>query len=655
MLNKNAKKITRGDYCRVLVTETIPHETPIIFSNDGFYNITKQATKNSSFALELVKKFVYGTGANANTIPYQYKIRKNSTEFRRLSVIHPLSQWQMRLFYERYEKLICHYSSLGNFSIRAPIRTASIFYFKSSWENIGQYKRGSVDDISSDKRIKHSSSFFSYRGYSHLYKFYNSKQFLDLEKDFTSLKTLDVSKCFDSIYTHSIAWATKSKQFIKDKNRFRTPLFGNNFDELIRMANHNETNGIVIGPEISRIFSEIIFQDIDCQVELKLSQHPYNMTLGVDYSIKRYVDDVFIFTQSEQQANKIYEIYCDTLSAYKLHANTAKSQIYERPFFTAKSKVIRQVNHHINEFTGKFLEEKNDKTSITPKEIYRIDRLIRSFIDSIKATCSSEDVSYDEVSSYIVSAFFERTKRLINIEDEISADVGSDKYRDAILVFLEVMYFFYSVSPSVGASYKFCASIILLCRFADEHLGHFCHTIKQKTFDLSISLLDSDTINRKADVENFISLEVINVVLALTDLGDDYLLPTETIKKVFGDNDSYFNLTSCLFYIKQHSQYDAVRTSILKRIDARLQDLKSILSSTEQTCLLLDTLTCPHVDYKRKKKYIDRLCSTLSMTKPNKPSLNDFFNFCSTEHWFINWNEVDLLNTLERKELRQVY
>lgn len=483
---------------------------------------------------------------------------------------------------------------------------------------------------------------------------FNSKSFLDLEKDFTTLKTLDVSKCFDSIYTHSIAWATKDKSFVKD-GRYSASIFGNNFDDVIRMANHNETNGIVIGPEVSRIFSEIIFQDVDCKVEAKLSSAKFNWVLGVDYSIKRYVDDVFIFARSIEMANKIYEIYADILLSYKLHVNSAKSQIYQRPFFTPKSKVIREVNFYVNEFTERFLEEINEGTSLKPKKIFRIDRLVRSFVDAIKSTCSTEKMDYDEVSSYIISALFERTKLLINIPKDFNRETGTNDYKDACVVFLEVMHFFYSVAPSVSSSYKFCASLILICRFADQHLGHYKHTIKQRAFDLALSLLDSDTFHKRADVDNFISLEVLNVILSLSDFGTSYLLPPHIVEKVFGGDSSYFNIVSCLFYIKDHQQYSITKEKTLKILDNKLQNMSKILSNTEQACLLLDSLTCPHIDRKRKSKYITRLCTALQITKPNQQAVSDFISDYASEYWFINWREVDLLNALERKELRQVY
>lgn len=652
--DKKSERIIKGDYCRVLVTETAPYETPIIFSNDGFYSIAKKQASSTGFAKTIESLFITSKGGKWSTVPYQYKIRKSATDFRCLSVLHPLSQWQIKLFYERYEHLICHYCTLGKYSIRTPFKTASEFYYKSSWENIGQYKRGTVDDTASETMLKHSSSFYAYKGYTRLYKMFNSKAFLDLEKDFSVLKTLDVSKCFDSIYTHSIAWATKDKSFVKD-GRYAASIFGNNFDDVIRMANHNETNGIVIGPEVSRIFSEIIFQNVDCKVEAKLASEKFNWMLNIDYSIKRYVDDVFIFARSIEMANKIYEIYADTLLGYKLHVNSAKSQIYQRPFFTPKSKVIREVNLYVNEFMERFLEEVEEGASLKPKTIFKVDRLVRSFVDAIKATCSAEGMDYDEVSSYIISALFERTKLLINTPKELNPEAEVNDYKDACIVFLEVMHFFYSVAPSVSSSYKFCASLILLCRFADQHLGHYKHTIKQRAFDLSLSLLDSDTFHKRADIDNFISLEVLNVILSLSDFGAAYLLPSHIVEKVFGGDSSYFNIVSCLFYIKDHAKYSTIKESTLKKLDIKLQDMSKILSNTEQACLLLDSLTCPYIGRKRKSKYVNRLCVAMKISKPTQQELSDFFTHYASKYWFINWTEVDLLNALERKELRQVY
>ncbi len=283
---KNSIRVRKSDYTRVLITETLPYETPIIFSNDGFHSHAKNIGKG--IYQNILDGFIFGnliTKPQNSTIPFQYKIRKSATSLRRLSLLHPVSQWYMRLFYEKYEKLILHYCSVSPASIRSPLKTASAFYSKTSWDNLHEYKKGGVSENNTDRYTKHSPSFFSYNGYNRLYKFFESKDFISLEKKYSVFWSLDVTQCFDSIYTHCLSWAVKDKQFTK-KYVSIDSTFAQEFDALIRHANHNETNGIPIGPEISRIFAEIIFQSIEKRVIDKLKRQK-NLEFEVDYSLRR--------------------------------------------------------------------------------------------------------------------------------------------------------------------------------------------------------------------------------------------------------------------------------------------------------------------------------------------------------------------------------
>ena len=292
--------IKHSDFDRVLITETLPYETPIIFSNEGLYNRIKNFESSSEFEQKLIKSLVFGDNPSLpyhSTKPYLYKIRKNALEYRRLALLHPLSQWKLRIFYEDYNKLILYFCNISPASIRAPKAVASSFFSKSSWENIYKYKTASLTSEAIDGWTKHTPSFFSYIGYDRLYKFFKSNDYFSLEKKYQVQMTLDVSKCFDSIYTHSIAWATKDKEFIKSYIKHKCSSFGDDFDAVIRHGNDNETNGIPIGPEVSRLFSEIIFQKIDQQVIKNLSK--IGLNFNTDYVFRRYVDDVYIFGKDE--------------------------------------------------------------------------------------------------------------------------------------------------------------------------------------------------------------------------------------------------------------------------------------------------------------------------------------------------------------------
>lgn len=653
MAKKN--KIKQSDYDRVLITETLPFETPIIFSNDGLYDRIKSVEKASAIEKTIVKALVFGDVGNAlktSTIPHIYKIKKNSLEFRRLALLHPISQWKIRCFYEKYEQLILHYCSASPASIRTPQKVAGSFYSKSSWENINQYKTGTVSLTESDKYTKHVPSFFSYRGYDRLYKFFSSPDYFKLEKRFRILRTLDVSKCFDSIYTHCLSWATKDKNFTKE-NLTVVSTFGQEFDQTLRHGNHNETNGIPIGPEVSRIFAEILFQEIDRIVidRLKLS---HGMTLHIDYTFRRYVDDVFIFTENEDLAKLIYDIYSDTLIYFNLHANNSKSKTHLRPFLTTKSRLIYEAGKQANEFFDSFLED-TEQGVLAPKRIISQWRLTKSYIDSIKALCSQNDADYDDVASFLISVVTERIKKIVNNKPNAEQ---SRLYCTAIEVLIDVLFFLYSVAPSVGASYKLSTSIILVHRFAKHHLRDYLETLSHRIYELSLSLLSDQSRRRHGEgVDGFINLEYLNIIISVREPGDFYLLPEAIIDNLFLSSKelTYFTIVSCLFYISDRKEYSGVREKLMQALTVKLADLSDVQVNSEKAYLLLDMLTCPSISAKMKSTWIRELYKSIQQSAPPKAEIEAFVTSAATAHWQVNWMDVDLLNSLEKKELKQAY
>jgi hypothetical protein len=655
--SRRLKRIKKSDYSRVLVTDTLPGETPIVFSNEGLYDHV--VAKNPTKALQrtILECLVYGTKCKEtdHTVPYAYKIRKSSSEFRRLGLIHPISQVRIRDFYQKFGELMIHYCRRSPASTRAPDRIAGTFYSKSSWENIHQYRTGKISDKRTDPLTRYSPSYFAYRGYDRMYKFFSSKDFFNLEKKFRLFWTLDVFKCFDSIYTHCLSWAIKDKAFTKKHVHVETT-FAQAFDALMRRSNHNETNGIVIGPEVSRIFAELLFQSIDEQVILKLKDREH-LTFDQDFSFRRYVDDVSIFANNEDIATKVYEHYRDALLAFNLHANESKGDKLSRPFVTRKSRIIHDSSHAVNAFVNSFLEEGKEKTSLQPKEIHDSRRLTLSFIEKVKSICSYNQISYDETSSYLISALTERIKKLANQNSIESSNELLRKYRDAVLVLLDVIYFLYSVAPSVASSYKFCTAIIVLIRFAERHLRAYEHTIKQRIYELTELLLAPEGKNEITSIDGFISLEAVNVVLAARELGENYLLPVQTVSALFSRRGhfSYFDIVSGLFYVRDHEAYKDIRMELISAADRRLRDLSDICENTEKVCLFLDMIGCPYVSSEPKKNWLKKLHASLNLPMPVSADVDEFLVEAAQTHWFVNWHELDLLNSLEKKELKKAY
>ncbi|QHH96056.1 antiviral reverse transcriptase Drt3b [Acinetobacter dispersus] len=647
--------IKRNDYDRVLITETLPYETPIIFSNNGLYDRIKNINIFSLFEQKIIKELVLCNGGyikSKPTKPYLYKIRKNALEYRRLALLHPASQWKIREFYNEYDKLILYYCSENPASIRAPKKIASSFYSKGSWENIYKYKTGSVTSDTIDGYAKHTPSFFTYKGYDRLYKFFNSSDYFNLEKKFKIQMSLDVSKCFDSIYTHSMAWATKEKEFVK--NNLNVSSFGEDFDFTIRHGNYNETNGIPIGPEVSRIFSEIIFQRIDGIVIGYLKNQ--DLIFDVEYTFRRYVDDVYIFAKDEDVARKIYSIYADTLMKFNLHTNSSKLSIQYRPFVSKKSRLIHGASSLANIFFDTCFM-KNDFGQLKPKNIHSPWKVAKTFIDSIKNLCNSNEVDYDEISSFIISSITERIKRLINVEEEIIAEEVKS-YFHVIKTLLEVSFFLYSVAPSVSSSYKLSTIIILLVRFTNirlkVHQDEVCHKIYELTSQL---LLDESQSQGTNPIEGFVHLEFINILIATRELGDEYLIPESVIEGIFPKMKdlSYFSVTSCLFYIKNAEGFDNIRNNLNAYLNKKFEDLSDIATCSEKLHLLLDVLSCPYIPIKFRKKWLKALGRRIGVPTMSPVEINNNLDSLTKGYWQINWSDVDLLNSLEKKELKRAY
>lgn len=548
----------------------------------------------------------------------------------------------MRDFYRHYNGMIMHFCSKSNFSIRMPIRIASTYYYKNLLEDRNLYKRGSVEMDQDELLSRHASSYFGYHGYDRLYKFFTSSEFLKLESKFNTLYTLDVSKCFDSIYTHSISWATKDKLYTK-RMLFKNSLnFGDAFDKLMQRCSFNETHGLIIGPEVSRIFAEIIFQKIDLNVEKKLSTLSSPLINRRDYEIRRYVDDVFIFTKNEVDAEEIYKIYSDKLNEYNMHINKSKVTKNKRPFLTSKSKVIHAVNERMNVFIDLFLDHNND-LKLIPKVIYNKNKLSGKFIDEVKIICVENSVEYSEVSSYIISSIFERIKRLTIDKD----DCEEKDIFNAVCVLLSIAFFFFRVSPSVSASYKLASILIVALRYVKKILPEYREFIESYVYQEIIDFL-SELSKSKNEIEGFVNLEAYNLMYVIGDLSEERYLPVKLIESVFGKINTYYDIISCLYIIKNNKIYNSLKEKVNESLHKIFLSADDILEHTEKAILFLDVISCPYIELKNKKLWIRETLKGMQESKQNNKELDEYISFAVSNPWFVDWKNIDLLNLLEK-------
>ncbi|WP_163444903.1 antiviral reverse transcriptase Drt3b [Flavobacterium columnare] len=428
---------------RVVLSDILPYEVPPFFSNRHFYNFlvknkvvineddrTIQFKKDNTGVLRRLIKTLFGIPDNVNfnidtnfdcfkfnetafekvflTIPFKFKITHKDNDYRELTVIHPINQLYLVGFYDKYKNTILYNTKLSRFSLRKPSKVSSLKYYK---DNTNKKKKSKNQDIeiieTTDKEYTSLKTFFSYQKYSNIYEFYESYEYQRAEKRFDNLMKFDVSRCFDSIYTHTLSWALSNKKIVKDNLGTNKDSFGGKFDRVMQQMNYNETNGIVIGPEFSRIFAELILQRIDKNVEKELYQKGYKYK--EDYDVYRYVDDFFVFYNDDKIKSEILNLYKIKLQEYNLFFNDSKTKILPKPIITnitvAKEEIRQLIEHSmIFQFYDSEIKNQIGLKYYTAKDI----------ITNYKAILSKTETSYKDLQNYFLAIIFNKLKSLIN-------------------------------------------------------------------------------------------------------------------------------------------------------------------------------------------------------------------------------------------------
>ena len=129
----------------------------------------------------------------------------------------------------------------------------------------------------------------------------------------------DVARFYPSIYTHAIPWAIFGKDWVK-ANR-HTPAFKNSFGNLLDKAvgsgQQGQTIGIPIGPDTSRIISELIASE----VEIITSEHIPDL----EHRAVRYVDDMLIGLKETETPPSVLSALSIALYEFELEINAEKT------------------------------------------------------------------------------------------------------------------------------------------------------------------------------------------------------------------------------------------------------------------------------------------------------------------------------------------
>jgi hypothetical protein len=476
-------------------------------------------------------------------------------------------------------------------SLRRPAKIGSAFFYLGRAAEKKRYKGAAIDMLLHDETVRNPGSFFVYAGYDRLHKFFNSEEFVDLEKTFSMMRLTDISKCFSSIYSHTLAWAVKDVQHGKENSNAIS--FANEFDHLMQYSNYNETNGIPVGAEVSRIFAEIILQSVEANVLRKAERN--NRQHSVDFAIRRYVDDYVIFANSADMLDLIQRYIADALLLFNLHLNEAKTHTIPRPLQTRRSQIISGATPALNKFRESVAEYDSDSKLSNPKPVREPRSLVRSFANDVKVACTNGQAGYEDVGLYIIGSIAHTLETLIASFPSSPKNSSNDceRYAKAFDALLTALYYCFTMHATVTTSYQVAKATILSVRFFNDCLADSAEYICERVRVLIQEIVTNPSLLSIA-MSECVPIEMLNIILASTELPLEYSIDVNSIReRVINDESAdYFPIVSLLFYFGRAND-----RSFAQDVEKKLQQQFLVRASPRRAShdahFLLDLIACP--------------------------------------------------------------
>lgn len=631
--------VDKSNPFRSILTDTVPYELPFFFTNENLYLAATESSDLTGFPSIVKSLLRHGEPSR----PFSYDVQKGGGSLRKISLPHPAAQLKFADFYDSFDTFIESICARSKYSIRYPTRIGSYFYqsqFVGSYEpDPGELT--DVDPTSFGTQRRWASSYFHYREFSHISKFYSSDDFRRLEQRHSKMMQLDISRCFESIYTHSLSWAVRGKEFSKtSKGQF---FFESEFDRCMQNANWGETNGIVIGPEVSRIFAEIILQSIDVALDRSIKDTEMNV------DVRRYVDDYYIFSNSEESLFSVKRMLQAHASSFNLHLNDSKEKITSRPLLSEISLARDQVARTVGDYVRLI------RDAIDPEKRAHISqKVVNSCIESIRHIARNNNVDYSILASTALSVMSRGLSRLVRRTQKLESPHNyGEVIADGVL---RLSDFFFQMDIRSSTSHKIAKIYSELSSLYDLLGG------QRKAFEAMIC--DGCRSALKRAKESRISgPEILNLMIAADAICRTRraIVPKDvefTLRQAPGKSgtENYFELVGMLYFSRNLLSFRKIREYAVSEIERRVSSCRSRLhENAEDTMLFFDAMSCPYIDEQRLFDLFGRVCASYRVNAAPQTLLRQF-HLVRSRFGFTAWNGSKFFQAiLARKELQPAY
>lgn len=454
----NAKNIERNrlDY---LLTDTMPVELTELFSYSQFYDFLFSRQKEVDRLVRDMKlqkdrnqeiPFNGGEWGNWATTPLKYGIMKGINGTRVLNLVQPMAALHMYFFVSCYQKEILdqlkqnacfslrYHSQNNNLCYRSKKRKVSSYFWKTSKK---------IDRAV----LQQTGMFFKIRNYYSIVDFTGSRQWRTCNFRYRYFAKADYKSCFDSIYTHAFKWCI-TKDTVDSKNASNSNL-NIAIDRILQNINGHSSNGVIIGPEFSRMIAEVLLGHIDKEVKYELER--IGLRSGRDYRIFRFVDDLFIFSNNPEDQDKILDTMGRVSQKYLLQLNESKCVKTTTPVVLSTwIGECRELAAQISELFFRKSEVAENKGPLVKNRNVQITRMMEDFVDLIKAHPREEH----HIVSFILSTL------LNNISSKKDGYTLFDKntIKTKPYMLLELAMYFYSFCPSFESTRKILSMLVYM-------------------------------------------------------------------------------------------------------------------------------------------------------------------------------------------------
>jgi len=644
-----------------LLTDILPTELSDRFTYSFFYDyLLKKPDKVESMirCLEETKAKPNGLFQDKAwaSMPLKYSIMKDLYTVREISLVQPLAAIEMLLFVELYQKELLNLLNKNScFSLRFHHRNNNLCY-KNKNKSIIKYFDEESKNIGHEV-LEQTGMFFNIAPYKSIATFTSSEEWFRLNSKYKYFIRTDYKACFDSIYSHTFTWLV-GKDSLDTMNFKENSNIYSVIDRILQNINARRSNGVVVGPEFSRMIAEILLQSIDVAVYNNLINK--KMECGQDYNVYRYVDDIFVFAKSEDLASHIVEEYSEISRKFLLQLNELKVFSSRVPF------VLDGWLNETNSFTNRMCE-----ILFTSKEEQKM------FVDKILITEENTGEKTDRMpyllKSHVIRPGSKSKQSLMNKFNELICKyetkgrtitayflsailnhIGKNKNKNVIFKnnvrtntvfsFLDLIIYAYSFFPNYGNTQRLLQIISYVRDEFDifDEREYLQELINQYAFVFTKANIN-DVVNlflfcRQAKIElPYIQEE--SIVSKLKEKDDPILWATYLLYSQY--NDKYFE------EIKAY-----IEKTIIEKIDAiRVQ--KSIYEYREFWWILIFN-KCPHISDSLQGR-IDSAISLLQVPNSGECTtiLIDMFKdyLQNNSEQFFDWdtNQRDFLRTLTFK------